>query len=134
MKRLYHPYWKWEDYQNGLYDLENFYNEEQTESMTFGAKEILTNSEYFLKTALKVVFEWKNAAEVNLSNPSRNRQAWIGQASCCYVLKIPEYITKYAWHLMTAEQQAEANRVADLAIKQWEDNQVCQKNTLLSMF
>jgi hypothetical protein len=134
MKRIYHPYWKWEDYKNGLYDLENYYDEQQTESMTYAAKEILTNSTYFLETALKVISEWHNAAEVNLSNNSRNRQAWIGQASCCYRLKIPEYITKYAWRLMTPEQQQEANRVADLAIKEWEEKQICRKNTSLLMY
>jgi hypothetical protein len=134
MKRIYHPYWKWEDYHAGLYDLDNYYNEQQTESMTFTAKEILCNSEFFLKTALKVVTEWRYAAEVNLSNPSRNRQAWIGQASCCYVLQTPEYITKYAWRLMTPEQQAEANRIADIAIKTWEEKQLCQNNTSLLQF
>ena len=134
MKRIYHPYWKWEDYKAGLYDLDNFYNEQQTESMSLAAKEILCNSKYFLKTALKVISEWKHAAEVNLTNTSRNRQAWIGQASVCYALKIPEYITKYGWHLMTPEQQTEANRIADIAIKTWEENQLRQNNTSLSMF
>jgi hypothetical protein len=134
MKRIYHPYWKWEDYHAGLYDLEKFYDEKQTELMAKSAKDILTNSDFFLKTALKVIVEWKNSAEVNLSNSSRNRQAWIGQASCCYVLHLPEYITKYGWHLMTPDQQKEANRIADIAIDQWEENQICQRNTLISTF
>ena len=120
MKRLYFPYWLWEDYKAGLYNLTTEYNEVETEELANMAKELLCNSEAFLMVALKVISEWKHAAKVNLSNPSRNRQAWIGQASCCYVLKIPEYITKFGWRSMTMEQQAEANRVADVAINKWE--------------
>lgn len=124
MKRVYHPYWKWEDYKNGLYNnIEDAFTEQETEFLANLAKELLCDSEAFNFVASKVISEWKFAAEENLTNDSRNRQAWIGQASCCYALFVPEFITKYGWHLMTPEQQTEANRVADSVIAKWESRQ-----------
>ena len=120
MKRVYYPYWDWEDYKAGLYVLIDTYTEEQTEKLANDAKELLSNSELFKDVGLSVISDWIKSADVNLSNPSRNRQAWIGQASCCYALKIPEWITKLGWRLMSPEQQAEANRVADEVIRIWE--------------
>lgn len=119
MTRIYHPYWLWEDYKNGMYEIEGNLTETQTEELTEKAKELLCNSTLFEYVALQVITKWKHAAEVNLTNPSRNYQAWIGQASCSYYWKCPEYITKYAWRLMTTEQQAEANRVADKVFAEW---------------
>jgi hypothetical protein len=120
MKRIYYPYWKWEDYKAGLYRLTETYTEQQQEQLANDAKELLSNSNLFKQIALTVIQDWPRSAAVNLSNPSRNRQAWIGQASCCYALKIPEWITKFGWRLLTIEQQEEANRVADSVIRLWE--------------
>jgi hypothetical protein len=135
MIRIYHPYWKWEDYQNGLYaNVEDAFTEEDTEFLSNLAKELLTDPEAFFFVASKVISEWRFASEENLTNDSRNKQAWIGQASCCYVLGVPEFITKYGWRLMTPEQQDEANRVADTVIRIWERKHLCQKNTSILMY
>jgi hypothetical protein len=134
MKRIFHPYWKWEDHQAGLYNTHNNHTEVEEMKYAVQAKTLLTNSEQFKNVALKVITEWKYAAEENLSNRFRNRQAWIGQASCCYVLGISEDLTKYGWRLMTPDQQNEANRVADEVITLWEEKHKCLKNTSLKMF
>ena len=134
MKRIYHPYWLWEDHKNGLYDITKTYTEIEEMDLSVKAKSLLSSPEWFMKIASKVIEEWKISAEVNLTNPSRNRQAWIGQASCCYAFRIPEHITKYGWRLMSPDQQKEANQVADQIIKKWEDNHKRQKNTLLKTF
>lgn len=120
MKRIYHPYWVWEDFKNGLYDQEKMYSEQEEFLLANKGKELLSHLDEFEQVALKVISEWKNASEQNLTNISRNRQAWIGQASCCYKLKIPERITKLGWRLLTYEQQIEANKIADKIIKIWE--------------
>ena len=120
MKRIFWNYELWEDHKRGLYDITRKYSEIEEMDKTAQAKSLLTNSEWFLETAMKVITEWKYSSDVNLSNKSRNRQAWIGQASCCYVFGTPEYITKYGWRLMTPTQQIEANRIADIIIKTWE--------------
>lgn len=133
MKQIFHPYWLWEDYLNGFYNIEIIYSETEEYTLAVQARDLLANPERFNEVALKVVTEWKHASEVNLSNVARNRQAWIGQASCCYAFKIPDYITKYGWRMLTIEQQTIANKVADSVIEKWE-GQICQKNTLLSMY
>jgi hypothetical protein len=121
MKQIYHPYWNWEDYKAGLYqNFEDNYDEQETYRLATKARDLLADSILFKDTALTVIAEWKIAAEVNLSNIARNRQAWIGQASCCYVFGIPEFITKYGWRMLTPEQQLAANKVADEVILQWE--------------
>lgn len=63
---------------------------------------------------------WKISAEHNLSNTNRNRQAWLGQAACCFSHGAPEYITKLAWNNLTEKEQKIANDVADDVIKDWE--------------
>lgn len=123
MKRLYHPYYLWEDDKNGMYDLTEEYTnltEKETEELSLKAKELLCNEKEFFLIAKKVITEWKYACEQNLSNRGRNRQAWIGQASCNYKFKISEYITKYGWRLMSIEEQERANKVADKIIDIWE--------------
>ena len=119
MKQLFHHYSKWEDVENGI--LKNGFDEEKTEELTHIARGLSCNSKLFYDIALEVVINWKYSSEQHLSNRSRNRQAWIGQASCCYKYGVPEYITKYAWRLMTFEEQKEANSIADEIIKLWEE-------------
>jgi hypothetical protein len=133
LKQIYHPYWLWEDYKNGFYNIEITYSETEEYALAIQARDLLADSERFNEVALKVISEWKYAAEVNLSNTARNRQAWLGQASCCYELKIPDYITKYGWRMLTPEQQTKANQIADSVIEKWE-GMICQKDTSLLMF
>lgn len=133
MKRIYHPYWLWEDYQNGFYNIEVTYSETEEYALATQARDLLADSERFYEVALKVITEWKYSSEVNLSNIARNREAWIGQAACCYALKIPDYITKYGWRMLTPDQQKQANLVADAVIEKWEVK-ICQRNTSLLMF
>ena len=118
MNQIFHHHSKWEDVENGI--LDNGFSELETEKLTMKAKSLLCNSNEFYKVALSVITRWVYASEQHLSNRSRNRQAWIGQASCCYKYKVPEHMTKYAWRLMTLEEQKEANSVADEIIKLWE--------------
>jgi len=67
-----------------------------------------------------VAHAWEKSAEHNLSNTARNRQAWLGQAACCFSHGAPEYLTKIAWNNLTDEQRAAANAVADAVIADWE--------------
>lgn len=116
MKQVYHPYWTWEDFQNGMYEL----NIENSEEKTYLAKHLLTHLSEFAEVALRVINEWPIATEVNLTNISCNRQAWIGQASCCYKYKVPETLTRIAWKQMTEDERVNANKVADLCIRNYE--------------
>lgn len=113
MKRIYYPYYEWEDYINGMYDPPSVFN-------TTKAKELLSNQSEFLITSMNVLREWPKSADVNLSNISCNRQAWIGQAACCYKYGIPEIVTRQAWAELDKETQREANRTADKIIRAYE--------------
>lgn len=133
MKQIFHPYWLWEDYQNGFYNIEVNYSETEEYALATQARDLLADSERFREVALKVVVEWHYSTEQNLSNAARNRQAWVGQAACCYELKVPDWITKFGWRMLTIEQQNEANSVADSVIEKWEVS-ICQKNTSILMY
>lgn len=74
-----------------------------------------------LKTAmLDVITDWNVSTAVNLSNRSRNRRAWLGQAACCLLCGATEEETKLGWHQLTASEQAAANAIADDCIGLWE--------------
>ena len=119
MKQIFHPYNLWEDCNNGI--LEKGFKEKKEEEMTQKAKKLLCNQDKFFKVGVAMVKKWKYSSEQHLTNPQRNRQAWIGQASCCYEYGIPEHITKYAWRLMDLKEQEEANSIADKIIELWEE-------------
>jgi hypothetical protein len=130
MKRIYHPYWLWEDYQAGMYDLTTEYSEQEEMMMALKVKDLLSNQTLFLEQGKRVINEWKIACEVNLSNSSRNKQAFFGQAVCCYVYGIPERITKLGWRMIDPETQKAANQTADKLTQMWELKQNAQ--TLLN--
>ena len=115
MKQVFYPYWDWEDYKNGMYDLTD--NQEQLIGLS---KELLCNSDEFKLIALKVISEWSISTAVNLTNKSCNRRAWLGQASCSYKHKAPEVLTRIAWSQMTETERTEANKTADKCIREYE--------------
>ena len=115
MQNIYHHFKTWEDWQNGMYS-------------TSKPKPIKINkSANLLKTPLQlykamrhVAFNWKYSAEQNLTNNSRNRQAWLGQASCCYICSASDFETKCAWHTLNSNEQFRANAIADVVLEEWE--------------
>lgn len=118
MERIFHPYNLWEDYEFGMYKTTAFMDQHQ---LAVECKNLLECKEWLWESMTFVSHNWHYAAEQNLTNLSRNRQAWLGQAACCFSHGAPEYVTKIAWNLLTAEKQAEANSVADEVIADWED-------------
>jgi hypothetical protein len=117
MNRVFHPYTEWECFKNGLYRLPSC--QDSKHQIDFSVI-ILSQPVIFYKLALAMIQDWKVAAEVHLSNRSRNRQAWVGQATCCFSHKAAEHQTKKAWWLLTEEQRMLANKVADEIISIWE--------------
>lgn len=68
----------------------------------------------------RAVKAWPVSCEVNLSNTSNNRIAWLGHAGCFHGVGSHEDATRQGWHYLTAEQQDAANRVAAEVIEEWE--------------
>lgn len=118
MKRIYHPYWLWEDYKAGFYD--NVSGEQKKEMI----KNVLTmfNSKSLTrKFMMKVVKEWKYSCEHNLTNESLNKIAYIGQSACCLYARIPNTITMEAWSLLTDEVKKRSDKIALETISYWEE-------------
>lgn len=82
---------------------------------------LMIDYEAFLLSCMRVLVEWPNSCEVNLTASVINHQAWIGHAACYLNHGATEDLTRLGWRMMTEEQQELANLAADIAIIQWRD-------------
>lgn len=116
-EQIYHHYTKWEDFQAGMWRKVG-----KKEGMRYLEDAIRFTGDHQLygEWMIKVVDEWPNACEQNLSDIDQNRKAWIGHAAACLCFGCPESITRQAWAFLTKDQQDKANESANIAIKKWE--------------
>lgn len=119
MQRIYHPYWLWEDYQNGFY--ENVSGEEKQNKIQ-KVFEMFNSEELTIENMNYVVDNWKYSMEHNLSNPAINKIAYIGQSACCNYAGIPNSITMECWSKLSKEVQERANKNAIDSISRWNEN------------
>jgi len=117
MDKIYHNYKHWEDFIMGMYESTAYMDDAPLIKECIN---LLSCPEWLNESMLFVSHNWVKSAEQNLTNIHRNRQAWLGQAACCWSHGAPEYITKKAWGLLTPDQQKNANGVADEVINDWE--------------
>lgn len=122
MKRVFHPYWNWEDCEAGMW---RPITAEERRVLLPKAIEFTGNAELYGSFMRRVVREWPIACEHNLTDDSLNQKAWVGHAAACLAIGAPEDVTRHAWGYLTQEQQDLANRQAELAIHEW--NQAYQK-------
>lgn len=120
ISQIFHHYEKWEDWKAGLFDSVCTRFDEKLNL----SKEVLENEELFLEVARDMVSSWPYSSEQNLSDKSMNRQAWIGQASCCFNHSAPEYVTIKAWWMLSEEERKKANAIADIVINEWEQKYI----------
>lgn len=120
IKQKFHHFNKWEDFKNGLFDSNcDFYDEKLNFSI-----ELLSDQDMFFYIGLKMCEDWIYSAEHNLTDSSMNRRAWLGQATCCYNHKAPDYVTKDAWWKLSEETRKEANKTADKILKEWQSKHI----------
>jgi hypothetical protein len=119
IRRQFYHYTLWEDWRAGLYRMPRA--SEQGDAVY--AASLLAMADDLRRAMYGVIDVWEVSSAVNLSHVARNRQAWLGQAACCYAVGVPELTTKFGWHLLTESLQAEANAVADEVIAAWEERQ-----------
>lgn len=127
MKRLFKKYTEWEDYKNGMYEMYKTEDEDLIRKAVY----LLTNSVLFLEACKSVVKDWKITTSVHLTNNTINKKAWIGQASCNYLYKVPELLTRVAWGKLTKDQQENANNIAQTVINSYLTNLENGNNTKL---
>jgi hypothetical protein len=121
MERIFHSYLKWEDWKAGMYrPLQQ--DSPEAEELISLACHLLSSPRLLYRAMSSVSKRWRHASEMNLSHIAINRRAWLGQAACCYEYKVPEHLTKQAWHRLSQDQQTKANAIADKVIFEWEQH------------
>ena len=116
IKQLFHHFSKWEDYKHGFYDTTCFNMQEEI----YKSVELLSNQDKFYKYAKKVIMEWAYSCEQNLTDPSMNKIAYIGQSACCLANRTPSFATRNAWSYMEEKDQRAANKTARKILKEWQ--------------
>jgi hypothetical protein len=119
MDRVYHRYWLWEDYINGMYDTAKRKEEKE---LIAKAEEILKDNTLFYNTCKQILMNWPIATVVNLTDKTSSRKAWLGQAACNFAYGVPEFLTRVAWGRLTREEQASADSIAFKIIRHFELN------------
>ena len=117
MKRIYHPYTRWEEVPAGLWRKRSADEEARLlqEAIVFTG-----NAALYGRWMRRVTKRWRYSCEHNLTDLSMNRKAWLGHAACCMAIGCPEHITRSAWWRLSREQQDAANLQAERAIAAWE--------------
>jgi hypothetical protein len=113
--RIFHNHNLREDWKQGLYKSKTTDEEKKIEKSIF----LLSSKSMFIFYGKKVLEKWPFSCQHYLTEPNRNKKAYLGQASCCYFCGSPEYITKIAWNKLTKKKQEEANLVADDLIRKY---------------
>lgn len=116
MNRIYHPWDKWEDYQSNFYGGVSDYQKDNTLELYASLLRDLPKFEEALK---HIINEWKHSCEHNLSNDSMNRVAYLGQASCALVYKVPHNVSMGGYNLLTLEEQTAADHMAQKYLDIW---------------
>lgn len=118
-KRVYHPYYLWEDFKCGFYN--NCTGKEAKDKIE-KAIEMFNNKDLTSEYMHRVINEWVYSCEHNLTNESLNKIAYIGQAACCIYADVPSTVTMKAWSFLDKKVQDRADEIALSVIKKWNDN------------
>jgi hypothetical protein len=116
MKKMWHPYWNWEDWKAGMWAKVALSKERELLPL---AVEFTGNADLYGSYMVRVTNEWQVSCEHNLTDKSLNKKAWIGHAACALAHGLPEYIVRKAWGMLTEKQRIDANLKAENAILIW---------------
>jgi len=119
MQRIYHHYELWECWKNGFWDSASGTDKKDKIQKVVDLFSDPQNTTIYMNRVIK---ECPYACEQNLSNDNMNKVAWLGQAACCLLDKIPSSVTMEAWSLVPDEFKTIANNIAESIIKEWEEN------------
>jgi uncharacterized protein (DUF2384 family) len=111
------PFETWEDFTAGMY------RPRLDRAQVWLSRALLRDQEAFIQAATEMLREWPIAAMQNIHHMWSGRNAWVGQATCCYSVGSTSAETRAAWgDLVNAEQRA-ANEAARLVRAAWEKGQ-----------
>lgn len=118
-KRVYHPYWDWEEIKFNMWgDVVD--RKEWVEK----AIEFTGNHKLYGSYMMRVVNEWPISCENALTDNSINKRAWVGHAAVALAIQCPEDIVREAWGKLTDEQQLLADKEANAAIRAWANSYI----------
>lgn len=119
IKRIYHPWWKWECYKSGFYSSSLSGGRTKDQGILLYQSH-LSDIEGFRASMLQVLSAWTHSCDQFLSNVKINRIAWLGQASVCISAGVPS-CCRSGYKLLTTEQQQTADKEAHQMILLWEE-------------
>lgn len=122
IKQVFHNHDLWEDYKAGFYG----YDFDDYELKHELSKDLLGSAEHFKEVALQMIEKWPYACEHNLTDPSVNKIAYIGQASCCFNHGAPSELVKKAWWEIPEKNRNEADNVAREVLNIWKEKHIAK--------
>jgi len=129
IKQIFHHFSLWEDNKKGFYDTVCAdYSDHVQKSV-----KLLSDQEEFRKYAEKVIKEWVYSCEQNLTDPSLNKIAYIGQSACCMANNTPAFVTRNAWSYIDETDQRKANETAREILREWRNKEL-NKGSLWEKF
>lgn len=117
MKRVYHPYWDWEEWKAGMW---NPPSRESRPDLLSLAVRFTGDHDAYGEAMMQVIKAWPKSSEHNLTATNMNRLAWVGHAAACFAHGIPEDVTREAWGILSEEQRIAADKKAEIAVQAWE--------------
>lgn len=117
MKRVYHPWHKWECYKAGFFESAPPSPMTSDEALTAYCV-FLRDTPRFEVALARVLNEWPISCEHWLSNDGMNRIAWLGQASMCIATGVPSCF-RGGFQLLTDDEREIANRTAEKWLNKW---------------
>ncbi len=105
---------EWEDFAAGLYASTS------DADLQAECRALLADEDCFREAAVEMLREWPEAARHNLVRLVSGKNAWLGQATCCYSLGASAQTVRDAWGTLTNDEQRAANRVAVEVRERWE--------------
>lgn len=121
--RYFCHYEKLEEYQKGMW---RRIPPKDFDQATKKARSLMMDVGLFSESMGVVIDTWSNSCKVAFTTPSVNPIAWLGQASVCEALGVPESATRAAWGQLPLRTQIQANNAARLHIDGWMKKQIGQ--------
>lgn len=119
MKRIYHPYWLWEEFQNGFYES---YSKKDFDIKKEKIVELFSCSEKTSHFMRRVINEFPYSCEHNFTNTSMNRIAFLGQCAALLYCNSPSELTMKSWSFVPEKFQNQANLIAEEIINNYVEN------------
>lgn len=113
IKQVFVPYWEWEDWINGMWSKGN---EDHLQAVI----EFTGDHVKYGEAMGEVIQAWPRTMLNSLTNTSINRRAFLGHCAVCFKFGIAESITRKAWFMLTDQQRFDADKIAEIHIKNYE--------------